>query len=73
MKLELKLGRTGKAVLGFVAAFFFAYLGVVFAYRINYNNPSTFKPYFWQFVAMIIVARIFVSMVAEFGRRIGVR
>lgn len=73
MKLELKVGKTGRAVMGFVTALFFAYLGLVFAYRINYNNPLTFKPYAVQFLILVIVARILVNILAEFARRIGIR
>jgi hypothetical protein len=73
MRLELKIGKTGRAFMQFVTALFFAYLGLIFAYRINYNNPLTFRPYAVQFLFLVIVARILVNIIAEFARRIGVR
>lgn len=73
MKLELKIGKTGQAVLQFATALFFAYLGLVFAYRINYNNPLTFKPYAVQFLLLVIAARVMVSFFSSLARRIGIR
>lgn len=73
MKLELKIGKTGRYVIGLLNGLLFAYLGVVFSFQISYSNPVLFKENRIAFFVIVFLAFVITKSAGEIARRIGIR
>lgn len=73
MKLELKIGKTGRAIIGLLNSLLFAYLGVVFSFGISYSNPILFNENRIAFFVIVFLAFALVQVLSEIARRLGVR